>query len=77
MKIKYFIALMFSLLCLGMLSGCCSSGHCASDVCGYSCGTNADTSPSICDSSCPNRCDLTCANDNVNYRGCGDNCVVP
>jgi hypothetical protein len=54
-----------------------SSDFCAGSCGPYSCTTNADTSPSICDSSCADPCDLSCTNDNVNYQGCGDNCVLP
>lgn len=73
-----------SLGCLLLLLGCTSYG-CGSDCCGnspcysgpYSCTTNEYTSPSICNSACPDPCDMQCANNNFNYRGCGDNCVQP
>lgn len=69
------------------LTGCLTFllAGCSSEICGYggcyngrySYTTDAKTAPSICNSACPDPCDDTCKNDNFNYRGCGDNCVLP
>jgi hypothetical protein len=78
MKISSLISMCACIVCFGMLAACtnnCVYGNCGGGS--YSYETNARTSPSICDSACPNPCDLSCAHDNVNYRGCGDNCVMP
>lgn len=83
-RIKSLLVICVSTACLILLMGCTSYG-CGSDCGGnspcysgpYSCTTNQDTSPTICNSSCPDPCDMQCPNDNFNYRGCGDNCVMP
>lgn len=85
MRVKRLVRLGLNLACLTLLLsfspisfGCCGCYGGGDNSCDrYSCGTSRCTNPTICDSSCPDKCDLLCDNNNVNYRGCGDNCIMP
>lgn len=77
MKAFLLISIFLGITCLSLLGGCstnCTVRDCRNNS--YSYETNARTSPSVCDSSCADPCNLLCDNDNTNYRGCGDNCVM-
>ena len=78
MRLAFVVFFLASLFLFNMPALACQYDYRNGRDCGdYTCTTNADTSPSICDTSCPGHCDLNCRHDNMNYDGCGDNCVEP